>query len=35
MKSTGSGSRMLDRRSPFASDGEEGTTTFSPGVWVK
>ena len=31
-KSTGSGSRMAARRSPFASYGVEGMTIFSPGV---
>ena len=26
---------MLERSRPFASYGVDGTTTFSPGTWVK
>ena len=34
-KMTGSGSRIADRRSPLASYGVEGMTTFRPGTWAK
>src|SRR3954451_25440239 len=33
--STGSSSRIDERSNPFASYGVDGTTTLSPGTWVK
>src|SRR5262245_42781460 len=32
-KTTGLSSRIADLRSPFASYGVDGSTTFNPGMW--
>jgi hypothetical protein len=33
-KTTGLSSRIAALRSPFASAGVDGTTTFKPGMWL-